>query len=68
MYIQSLLYDFQLGSREIDDSPEIRETYNLFAEEKGNQALWLLLQQKDPLAANSIHFNNRKSDSCVRGL
>ena len=60
LYIQSLLYDFQLGSREIDDSPEIRETYNLFAEEKGNQALWQLLQQKDPLAANSIHFNNRK--------
>ena len=60
LYIQSLLYDFQLGSREIDDSPEIRETYNLFAEEKGNQALWQLLQQKDPLAADSIHFNNRK--------
>ena len=24
LYIQSLLYDFQLGSREIDDSPEIK--------------------------------------------
>lgn len=60
LYIQSLLYDFQLGSRDTADSPEIREKYETFAEEQGNEALWLELQKKDAKAAEAIHFNNRK--------
>ena len=36
------------------------EKRTIYLRKKRNQALWLLLQQKDPLAANSIHFNNRK--------
>jgi tRNA dimethylallyltransferase len=58
LYIQALLYDFELGSK--DESSEIREAYETFAEEHGNQRLWTLLEEKDPKAAAGIHFNNRK--------
>ncbi|MTD42416.1 tRNA (adenosine(37)-N6)-dimethylallyltransferase MiaA [Erwinia sp. CPCC 100877] len=58
LYIQALLYDFELGSK--DESSEIRQFYEEFAEQHGNQRLWLLLEEKDPKAAASIHFNNRK--------
>ncbi|MGX7413855.1 tRNA (adenosine(37)-N6)-dimethylallyltransferase MiaA [Enterococcus caccae] len=64
LYVQALLYDFELGSQ--DESTEIRQEYELFAEAHGNKALWNLLQQKDPQAAESIHFNNRKK--VVRAL
>ncbi|MBP1045323.1 tRNA (adenosine(37)-N6)-dimethylallyltransferase MiaA [Enterococcus sp. BWM-S5] len=65
LYIQSLLYDFQLGSQK-EETPEIREKYEAFAEAKGNEALWQLLLEKDPTAAAAIHFNNRKK--VVRAL
>ncbi|MGX7203440.1 tRNA (adenosine(37)-N6)-dimethylallyltransferase MiaA [Enterococcus plantarum] len=58
LYIQALLYDFELGAK--DESTEIREKYEQFAEIHGNQYLWNLLQEKDSQAAESIHFNNRK--------
>ncbi|MGM0218192.1 tRNA (adenosine(37)-N6)-dimethylallyltransferase MiaA [Enterococcus sp. AZ126] len=58
LYIQALLYDFELGVK--DESAEIREKYNLFAEVHGNQYLWDLLKEKDTAAAERIHFNNRK--------
>ncbi|XUD04278.1 tRNA dimethylallyltransferase [Enterococcus sp. AZ177] len=58
LYIQALLYDFELGAK--DESTEIREKYEQFAEIHGNQYLWNLLQEKDSQAAASIHFNNRK--------
>lgn len=58
LYIQALLYDFELGAK--DESSEIREKYEQFAEIHGNQYLWNLLQEKDSQAAESIHFNNRK--------
>lgn len=64
LYVQALLYDFELGAK--DESTEIREKYQRFAEEQGNQRLWELLQEKDPQAAESIHFNNRKK--VVRAL
>lgn len=57
LYIQALLYDYQLGSQ--DESTETREYYEVLAEEIGNKKLWELLQQKDPLAAKAIHFNNK---------
>ncbi len=59
LYIQALLYDFQLGASEEED-PAIREKYQRFAEEQGNEALWQLLQQTDPLAAEKIHYNNQR--------
>lgn len=58
LYVQALLYDFELGAK--DESTEIREKYQAFAELYGNQCLWKVLQQKDPKAAESIHFNNQK--------
>lgn len=58
LYVQALLYDYELGSK--DESHEIRETYERYAQENGNQKLWNLLAQKDPLAAKKIHCNNRK--------
>ncbi|WYJ84327.1 tRNA dimethylallyltransferase [Enterococcus sp. DIV0840] len=58
LYVQALLYDFELGAK--DESTEIREKYEQFAETHGNQRLWELLQEKDNQAAESIHFNNRK--------
>ncbi|WP_430602140.1 tRNA (adenosine(37)-N6)-dimethylallyltransferase MiaA [Enterococcus sp. DIV0724b] len=64
LYVQALLYDFELGAR--DESTDIRERYEQFAETHGNQSLWELLQKKDSQAAESIHFNNRKK--VVRAL
>ncbi|MHC5215449.1 tRNA (adenosine(37)-N6)-dimethylallyltransferase MiaA [Enterococcus sp. LJL128] len=60
LYIQSLLYDFQLGGKKEDESLKLREEYNCYAEQNGNEALWQQLQEKDSLAAAAIHFNNRK--------
>lgn len=60
LYIQSLLYDFKLGSEDDPASTTIRQSYELFANQHGNYALWELLQKKDPQAAEKIHFNNRK--------
>ncbi|MGK0552359.1 tRNA (adenosine(37)-N6)-dimethylallyltransferase MiaA [Enterococcus faecalis] len=61
LYIQSLLYDFHLGCGEdFQKGIAIRQFYEQIAQEKGNQALWEQLRQKDPAAALSIHFNNRK--------
>lgn len=57
LYIQALLYDYQLGSQ--DESTEIRENYESLAKEIGNLKLWELLQKKDPVAAKAIHFNNK---------
>ncbi|MFC4771838.1 tRNA (adenosine(37)-N6)-dimethylallyltransferase MiaA [Enterococcus hermanniensis] len=60
LYIQSLLWDYKLGNEGGPEDGALREKYNLYAEEKGNQALWQQLQSVDPLAAEKIHYNNRK--------
>lgn len=63
LYIQALLYDFQLGSKGPEDkekSEEIRRKYEALAEEKGNDYLWRMLAERDQAAANAIHFNNRR--------
>ncbi|KAF1296167.1 tRNA (adenosine(37)-N6)-dimethylallyltransferase MiaA [Enterococcus sp. JM4C] len=63
LYIQSLIYDYKLGTDEkkaADEPKPIREVYELFAEEHGNEALWQKLVAVDPLAAEKIHFNNRR--------
>lgn len=58
LYVQALLYDFELGAK--DESPDIRIKYEHFAEKYGNLRLWELLKEKDAKAAEMIHFNNRK--------
>lgn len=64
LYIQSLLYDFQLGEKEV--SLKQRQYYEEYAQKYGNEHLWHILQKKDPLAARKIHANNRKK--VVRAL
>lgn len=63
LYIQSLLWDYKLGSEGERTDESLREKYEAIAEAEGNEALWKLLQAKDPLAAEKIHYNNRKNDS-----
>lgn len=58
LYIQSLLYDYQLGAQKKDE--RIRQKYEEFAQDKGPEALFALLQEKDPLAATKIHMNNQR--------
>lgn len=60
LYIQSLLWDFKLGSEGELEDDSLRKKYEAFAEEKGNRALWEKLQTVDSLAAEKIHYNNRK--------
>lgn len=60
LYIQALLYDYDLGGAPESGNQELREHYAAFATEQGNQALWELLQEKDPQAAAKIHFNNQR--------
>lgn len=60
LYIQSLLWDYKLGSENQQEDPDLREKYAAFAEEHGKQALWQELLAVDPLAAEKIHFNNVK--------
>lgn len=60
LYIQSLLWDYKLGSEGEPEDDSLREKYESFAEKNGNRALWEQLQTVDPLAAEKIHFNNRK--------
>lgn len=60
LYIQSLLWDYKLGSEGGPEDETIRLRYEAFANEHGNQALWDKLQAVDSLAAEKIHYNNRK--------
>lgn len=60
LYIQSLLWDYKLGSEGDPEDDSLRRKYEAFAETNGNQALWEKLQAVDPLAAEKIHYNNRK--------
>lgn len=58
LYVQSLIYDYQLGKKETDSQPEIREKYEMYEAEYGKEKLWELLNERDPLAAKAIHQNN----------
>lgn len=60
LYIQSLLWDYKLGSEGEPEDDSLRKEFEAYAEERGNQALWKKLQTHDPLAAEKIHYNNRK--------
>lgn len=60
LYIQSLLWDYKLGNEGELEDDFLRAKYEAFAEENGNLALWEKLQLTDPLAAEKIHYNNRK--------
>ena len=57
-YIESLLYDFSYGNAEKND--EIRRKYERFAEERGKDALFALLREKDAESAEKLHKNDVK--------
>ncbi len=56
LYIDSLVYNIQFG--ESDSDPALREQLQKIAAEQGNDALWAILKEKDPEAAETIHPNN----------
>ncbi|MGO3732794.1 MAG: tRNA (adenosine(37)-N6)-dimethylallyltransferase MiaA [Vagococcus sp.] len=70
MYIQSLLFDFQLGSNESEQDKAnalaFRDEMACLALEKGNQEVWNRLNDMDPLGASKIHPNNLKR--VIRGI
>ncbi|MBO0482882.1 tRNA (adenosine(37)-N6)-dimethylallyltransferase MiaA [Candidatus Enterococcus courvalinii] len=68
LYIQSLLYDYQLGAadKQQDETKLVRQKYEAFADEYGKEALWTMLKEKDPEAAEKIHWNNQRK--VVRAL
>ncbi|KAA9302028.1 MULTISPECIES: tRNA (adenosine(37)-N6)-dimethylallyltransferase MiaA [Aerococcus] len=59
LYLEALLYDFDLGA-EVDDHPEFREEMAAYAAQYGALALHRKLQDVDPNAAETIHPNNQR--------
>ena len=60
LYVQALIYDYQLGKKEEVGDHQLREKYTQYAQNHGNLALWEQLKAKDELAADKIHFNNQR--------
>ncbi len=61
MYIQSLLFDFQLGSKQEElEGEKTRDKWEKFAKENGKQKLWDYLNKIDSEASEKIHLNNEK--------
>lgn len=56
LYIDSLISNIQFSQS--DNDPKLREQLHRYAEQHGNEALWQLLEVKDPQAAADIHPNN----------
>ncbi|WP_282208987.1 tRNA (adenosine(37)-N6)-dimethylallyltransferase MiaA [Parvibacter caecicola] len=58
-YVRAVIDDYRFPAGEQVDNP-VRERYNRLLEAQGPQAVWNLLQQKDPGSAALIHPNNSK--------
>lgn len=58
-YVQAALEDMHFPEGEQDNNP-FRESLETFQREQGNDALWSILHEKDPRAAELIHPNNFK--------
>lgn len=56
LYINAIVENFQL--QKAPPNQEIRDQLQELYEEKGKEALYELLKEKDPLAASKIHPNN----------
>lgn len=56
LYIQALLEDFSLGSK--NRSFSFRDKYENILKEKGRQVLWKMLLERDLIAAEKISMNN----------
>ena len=58
-YVRAVIDDYRFPAGDQVDNP-VRDRYNRLLEEQGPQAVWDLLQQKDPGSAALIHPNNSK--------
>lgn len=58
-YVQASLEDMRFPDGEQDNNP-FRDTYEALQREQGNEALWNILDERDPAAAALIHPNNFK--------
>ncbi len=57
-YVNSILYDMSYGKG--GANLDVREYYLKLAKEKGNEYVYDILKEKDPTAAQKIHFNDTK--------
>lgn len=57
LYVQAAIDDYNFPKGDQVENP-VRERYTALASELGNQALWDLLEQRDPRSAALIHPNN----------
>lgn len=60
LYIQALLYDFELGGKIESTNETLRQEVEKLAEKDGKIAVWNQLQKIDEEAAEKIHPNNLK--------
>ena len=58
LYIKSLIYPYSFCKAPKDE--KIREKYNNLLLEKGNEYIYNLLKEKDPVATEKIHLNDTK--------
>ena len=56
-YVQAALEDMRFPDGEQQDN-SLRDSYEAFRLEHGNDALWSVLREKDPSSASLIHPNN----------
>lgn len=57
-YINSVLYEYHFGEADTDEA--YRAELEQYAETHGNEALWNILQEKDPDSAAKLHSNDTK--------
>lgn len=57
LYVRAVIDDYQFPTGEQVDNP-VRDRYTAYAQAHGNEALWRLLQERDPESAAVVHPNN----------
>ena len=57
-YINSILYDLSYGNGK--ENPEVRQKYKDMAATYGNEYVFNVLKEKDPITAEKLHFNDVK--------
>lgn len=57
-YINSVLYEYHFGEADTDEA--YRNELQQFLDNNGKEALWDMLNQKDPVSAQRLHSNDTK--------
>lgn len=60
LYLQALLYDFDLGSKTATLTPEEKQAFQDWTQTLSEEALWQKLAEKDEVTARNIHPHNRR--------